>query len=210
MYYCCFQTTCWYLLIQPCQWLLTGHKELFLPWGSPGRQVCWQRGQAEGCYTQTDLSWLFSARIAQAWAWVGGCASIWRECWQPCRGALLCILSFWSNMPYIKINEREMKLFPQLGVMPCHFPLPFCVIIPAGSSRSAEVEEGTFSLCWESLLSVEICEEIQYPVPLLTTEDMFDTAYVFLDYNFTLQNFYVIMPKKLNQVLPELTMSSTK
>lgn len=58
----------------------------------------------------------------------------------------LCIPSFRSNLPLIKINEREMKLFPQLGWCPCHFSLPFCVVIPVGSSRSTEVEEGTFSL----------------------------------------------------------------
>lgn len=94
--------------------------------------------------------------------------------------------------------------------MPCHFSLPFSIIIPAGSSRSAEVEEGTFSLCWASVLSVDLCEEIQYPVPLLTTEDMFDTADVFLDYNFTLQNLYIIVPKKLGQVFSELTNVTNK
>lgn len=57
---------------------------------------------------------------------------------------------------------------------------------------------------------MDLCEEIQYPVPLLTTEDMFDTAYVFLDYNFALQNLYVTMPKKLGQVFPEPTNITNK
>lgn len=94
--------------------------------------------------------------------------------------------------------------------MPCHFSLPFSVIIPAGSSRSAEVQEGTFSLCWESILSVDLCEEIQYPVPLLTIEDMFDTGYVFLDYHFSLQNLHIILPKKLGQVFSELSNVTNK
>lgn len=92
--------------------------------------------------------------------------------------------------------------------MPCHFSLPFSVIIPAGSSRSAEVEEGTFSLCRESVLSVDLREEIQYPVPLLTAEDVFDTVYVFLDYNFALQNLNVIVPK-LGQVFTDLVANVT-
>lgn len=27
----------------------------------------------------------------------------------------LCVLSFWSNLPFIQVSEREVKLFPQLG-----------------------------------------------------------------------------------------------
>lgn len=40
----------------------------------------------------------------------------------------LCIVVFWSNLPFIKIHEREMKLFPQLLlgdaqiISPYHYP----------------------------------------------------------------------------------------
>lgn len=57
---------------------------------------------------------------------------------------------------------------------------------------------------------MDLCEEEQCPVLLLTTEDMFDAAYVFLDHNFALQNLYVIMPKALGQVFPELTSVTNK
>lgn len=88
--------------------------------------------------------------------------------------------------------------------MPCHFSLLISMIIPAGSSRSTEVKEGTFSLCWESVLSVDLSEEIQYPVPLYYQGYVWYSTCLFR-LSFSLQNLHVIVPKKLGQIFPKVT-----
>lgn len=126
----------------------------FLAWDSPGRQVCWHCEQAEGCYTQTDLSWLFSGKDGPSMS-MG-----WRLHFHltALQKSLLCILSFWFNMPYIKINESEIKLFPQLGWCPVISPYLSLLLSPLVPLEVQRFRKAPF-LYAENLFWVWICSE---------------------------------------------------
>lgn len=135
-HYCCFLTTCWYLLVQPhvCGCWGDNKELLFLP-ETPQAGDVLAVGLSPGVsgFEPRDV-W---PKLSSAGVSLQGQPRYKRE---------HCIPSFRSNLPLIKINKRETKLFPQLGWCPYNFSLPFHVVILVGSSRSTEVEEGTFSL----------------------------------------------------------------
>lgn len=64
-------------------------------------------------------------------------------------------------------------------------------LVPLGVQRLRKAPFPLLKISWALegvfILGVDPYEEIQYPVPLLTTEDMFNTVCVFSDDNFALQ-----------------------
>lgn len=66
-------------------------------------------------------------------------------------------------------------------------------LVPLGVQKLRKAAFPLLKISWAlegvSVLSMDPCEEIRYPVPLLTVEDMFNTACVFSDDNFALQIF---------------------